>query len=112
MSEDTFDVTVIPGIIYLEHFLFEAGFNPEALLAVIMFDKAEFFQPRGANYMKFRGNEIKRTKAFVYDSNEDSIPVASQTRASFTTPPSSSTVVCSSLSRTLCRITYSRVSIT
>jgi hypothetical protein len=51
------------------------GIDPEALFNEILNDKAKFFQPRDVNFMKYRGNEIKRTKAFVYEGDWNHIPI-------------------------------------
>jgi hypothetical protein len=56
-------------------FLQQNSIDPETLFNEILHDKAQFFQPRDANYMKYRGNEIKRTKAFVYDGDSHHIPI-------------------------------------
>jgi hypothetical protein len=66
---------IVHGVGYYADFLQFHGINPEAIFNEILNEKAEFFQPRDINYMKYRGHELKRTKAFVYDGDKDNIPV-------------------------------------
>jgi len=66
---------IIDGVGYFANFLQDRGIDSSELLSEIMVAKAHLFQPRESHYMKYRGNEIKRTKAFVYDGDLDNIPV-------------------------------------
>lgn len=75
-EQDTVEEEVIVhGVGYFANFLQERGIDSNDLLSEIMIEKAHLFQPRDANYMKYRGNKLKRTKAFVYDGDLDNIPV-------------------------------------
>lgn len=69
------EVSILDGVGYCANFLQTMDIDPTALLNEIVDGKAEFFQPRDVNYMKYRGNPLKRTKAFVYDGDSDHIPV-------------------------------------
>jgi hypothetical protein len=73
---DTVEEMVIThGVGYFANFLQERGIDHNALLSEIVDAKSHLFQPRDAHYMKYRGNELKRTKAFVYDGDLDNIPI-------------------------------------
>jgi hypothetical protein len=63
------------GVGYFANFLQERGIDHNALLSEIVDAKSHLFQPRDTHYMKYRGSELKRTKAFVYDGDLDNIPV-------------------------------------
>jgi len=68
-------ITIVDGITYCANFLQRNIINPEELLQEILESKAQFFQPRDVNYMKYRGNEIKRTKAFIYKGTDATVPI-------------------------------------
>jgi hypothetical protein len=69
------ETIILNGVNYCASFLQFCGIDPGLLFKEIVKEKELTFQPRDAHYMKYRGNELKRTKAFVYDGDDEHIPV-------------------------------------
>jgi hypothetical protein len=69
------EVSILDGVGYCTNMLQVCGIDPTAWFNEILNEKSQFFQPRDVDYMKYRGNALKRTKAFVYDGDRDHIPV-------------------------------------
>jgi hypothetical protein len=65
----------VGSVEHVSNFLTESAINPDHFLDEILYGKDDFFQPREANYMKYRGHQLNRTKAFIVDNTSDRIPV-------------------------------------